>query len=145
MCIAPPEGPSFLSRLGWGSERKVKTTRVPFKSLMIWEETVFIPPKAKGSPGRVCEASWNTHSGLHPTLGGRIWPSIQNGHAKLEDRFPRFLFLESCDSWHLPVRRSMDYCSPFLSRMTSPSYFVDFPQEASLPSSLVQVSPVGGL
>lgn len=46
---------------------------------------------------------------------------------------------------HLPVRSSKNCYIPFLSRMTSPLYSVNLPQEGSLPPSLILASPVEAL
>lgn len=144
MCIAPPGGPSFLSRLGGGSEREVKKTRVPFKSPMIWEETCSSHQKQRAAPLQCVRYPETPTPGLH--LGEEYGPQCRKGMPNWKTDLQGFFSLSPVIPSHLPVRGSIDYCSPFSSRMTfvNPSYFVNFPQVSS-PSSFVQVSPMGGL
>lgn len=106
---------------------------------------MFIPPKTKGSPTRVCEASQNAHCGLLPTLGEGYGPLPRMAMPNWRTDLQGFFFLGPVILGHLSVRGSIENCSLFLSIMASPSHSVNFPQEASSPAFLALVLQMGGL
>lgn len=78
-------------------------------------------------------------------LGERFGPQPRMGMPSWRIDLQGLFLLSPVVLGHLAVRSAINCYTPFLSRMTSPLYSVNFPQEGSLPPSLILASPVEAL
>lgn len=142
MCIASPGGPSFLGRVRWRSGRSRKP-RVPLRKVKIWEETVLVPTKGKGE-GQPHQSVWGTlKHPIWPTHGPQPIVGMPSWRTDSQD----FFLLSLTILGQLPVRNSINYCNPFLSRMKEDLSIIlcKLLPKASLPPSFIPASPMDGL